>query len=248
MHTFHHMLRAKKSCGLQAAAVFPKALRKLVCRAVQDLGAEGMATAEARQRIADVTREAHAIIGECLEAVSHELTFFPLPECFALFGFDLMVSRDWRVWLLEANADPDFAQVPPPPAPAAGAAAALKRPPAAAQPRVFCSFHLLNACLRPFWRSDEPKVATNAVASGVGRGEGGRRRQGGGSRGSWRPWWRAPSSWWRTPSLPPPVTPDAQMPQRYEPLGIRSTSSSRSAGCRCTRAELVAIRGPRASL
>lgn len=49
--------------------------------------------------------------GECLEAVSHELTFFPLPRCFELFGFDLMVDEDWRVWLLEANAEPDFGQV-----------------------------------------------------------------------------------------------------------------------------------------
>jgi Tubulin-tyrosine ligase family len=43
--------------------------------------------------------------------VSHELTFFPLPRCFELFGFDLMVDADWRVWLLEANAEPDFGQV-----------------------------------------------------------------------------------------------------------------------------------------
>ena len=67
--------------------------------------------------MAEVRQEARALIGECLEAVSHELTFFPLPECFALFGFDLMVSRDWRVWLLEANADPDFGQVHLPPTP-----------------------------------------------------------------------------------------------------------------------------------
>lgn len=49
--------------------------------------------------------------GECLEAVSHELTFFPLPRCFELFGFDLLVDEDWHVWLLEANAEPDFGQV-----------------------------------------------------------------------------------------------------------------------------------------
>ncbi len=116
MHTVHDMLCASICTGHKQLQSSP-ALRKLVCPSVQALGAQGMATAEARQRIAKVTQDAHAIIGECLEAVSHELTFFPLPECFALFGFDLMVSRDWRVWLLEANADPDFAQVPPPPAP-----------------------------------------------------------------------------------------------------------------------------------
>lgn len=43
--------------------------------------------------------------------MSHELTFFPLPGCFELFGFDLMVDADWRLWLLEANAEPDFGQV-----------------------------------------------------------------------------------------------------------------------------------------
>ena len=30
------------------------------------------------------------VIGECLEAVSSELTFFTLPNCFELFGFDLL--------------------------------------------------------------------------------------------------------------------------------------------------------------
>ena len=39
--------------------------------------------------------------GECIDAVSGELTFFTLPNCFELFGFDLMVDDQWRVWLLE---------------------------------------------------------------------------------------------------------------------------------------------------
>ncbi len=39
--------------------------------------------------------------GECLEAVSGELSFFTLPTCFELFGFDLVVDQDWHVWLLE---------------------------------------------------------------------------------------------------------------------------------------------------
>ena len=45
-----------------------------------------------------------------MEAVSSELSFFPLPNCFELFGFDLLVDSSWHVWLLEANAEPDFAQ------------------------------------------------------------------------------------------------------------------------------------------
>ena len=41
--------------------------------------------------------------GECLEAVSGELDFFCLPNCFELFGFDLLVDQDWRPWLLEVH-------------------------------------------------------------------------------------------------------------------------------------------------
>lgn len=37
-----------------------------------------------------------------------------LADCFELFGFDLLMDADWRVWLLEANAEPDFGQVPLP--------------------------------------------------------------------------------------------------------------------------------------
>lgn len=38
-----------------------------------------------------------------MEAVSSELTFFTLPNCFELFGFDLLVDQDWNVWLLEVS-------------------------------------------------------------------------------------------------------------------------------------------------
>ena len=44
------------------------------------------------------------VAGECLEAVSGELSFFTLPTCFELFGFDLVVDEDWHVWLLEVHA------------------------------------------------------------------------------------------------------------------------------------------------
>ncbi len=37
-----------------------------------------------------------------------------LAGCFELFGFDLIMDADWRVWLLEANAEPDFGQAPLP--------------------------------------------------------------------------------------------------------------------------------------
>jgi hypothetical protein len=41
--------------------------------------------------------------GECLEAVSAELSFFTLPNAFELFGFDLLLDADWRPWLLEVH-------------------------------------------------------------------------------------------------------------------------------------------------
>lgn len=78
---------------------------------LQVLAAEGMPLEDARQRVDSLRQQCFAVIGECLEAVSHELTFFPLPRCFELFGFDLMVDANWRLWLLEANAEPDFGQV-----------------------------------------------------------------------------------------------------------------------------------------
>ncbi len=49
------------------------------------------------------TRRARPRAGEALEAVSGELSFFTLPNCFELFGFDLLVDDAWHVWLLEAR-------------------------------------------------------------------------------------------------------------------------------------------------
>ena len=69
---------------------------------------DGRSDAERVRRLHD---EVRAVIGECMEAVSAELTFFTLPNCFELFGFDLLVDCDWCLWLLEANAEPDFLQV-----------------------------------------------------------------------------------------------------------------------------------------
>jgi hypothetical protein len=33
-----------------------------------------------------------------------------LQRSFELYGFDMLVDAEWKVWLLEANAEPDFAQ------------------------------------------------------------------------------------------------------------------------------------------
>ena len=35
--------------------------------------------------------------------MSSELSFFTLPNCFELFGFDLLVDKDWHLWLLEVS-------------------------------------------------------------------------------------------------------------------------------------------------
>ena len=78
---------------------------------MQALAREGMNATDAGEAVRQLQRDCEAVIGECLEAVSGELSFFTLPTCFELFGFDLLVDQDWHVWLLEANAEPDFMQV-----------------------------------------------------------------------------------------------------------------------------------------
>jgi len=65
---------------------------------------------DAEQRCAGVNADCSALVGQCFEAVSAELSFMPLPNAFELYGFDFLVDSDWRVWLLEVNAQPDFAQ------------------------------------------------------------------------------------------------------------------------------------------
>lgn len=62
------------------------------CWFVQSLVKEGMVPAEAEKRIAQLRLDCEAVIGECMEAVSGELSFFTIPNCFELFGFDLLVN------------------------------------------------------------------------------------------------------------------------------------------------------------
>lgn len=50
----------------------------------------GMPRPAAESKVSDLSKQVNEIIGECFEAVSGELTFFTLPNCFELFGFDLM--------------------------------------------------------------------------------------------------------------------------------------------------------------
>jgi len=75
------------------------------------LAAEGtLPLAEADARCKRAFQDAAALVGEAFAAVSSELAFMPLPNAFELFGFDLLIDAEWHVWLLEANAEPDFVQ------------------------------------------------------------------------------------------------------------------------------------------
>ncbi|CAD7701435.1 unnamed protein product [Ostreobium quekettii] len=87
-----------------------KKVIKLLSELPQLLSEGGLPICKAKERVAAVETAVRSIIGECLEAVSGELNFFTMPNCFELFGFDLMVDADWNCWVLEANAEPDFKQ------------------------------------------------------------------------------------------------------------------------------------------
>lgn len=97
------------TCRLEGGVEEEQAVR-LLSELPQLLAKEGLTREEAEQRVQQVSKDMQAIIGECIDAVSGELTFFTLPNCFELFGFDLMVDDQWHVWLLEANAEPDLQQ------------------------------------------------------------------------------------------------------------------------------------------
>eukprot|EP00937_MAST-01D_sp_MAST-1D-sp2_P002412 g2412.t1 len=73
-----------------------------------DFERDGVEAAEDKMRA--VERAVRAVVGESLQAVHSELTFQTHANCFEHFGFDLMVDDQWHVWLLEANAEPDFKQ------------------------------------------------------------------------------------------------------------------------------------------
>lgn len=71
----------------------------------------------------------HSLTGEVFEACAGEVGFFPVPNCFELFGLDFLIEMKqpsscydpatpaaspledlYQVYLLEINAEPDFVQ------------------------------------------------------------------------------------------------------------------------------------------
>ncbi|RKP07267.1 tubulin-tyrosine ligase family-domain-containing protein [Thamnocephalis sphaerospora] len=76
-------------------------------RAFWDLANHGLTTPE----LEHIFQQCCDVLGDCFEAISSDpIGFQPLPNAFELFGFDFLVDEAHKVWLLEANAFPDFAQ------------------------------------------------------------------------------------------------------------------------------------------
>lgn len=86
----------------QCMRLFEEAAEELV------RSGESRSIAEAKEKMAKVENDVLALTKQTMEAVTSELTFQARPNGFELFGFDFLVDEGWRVWLLEANAEPDL--------------------------------------------------------------------------------------------------------------------------------------------
>lgn len=62
-------------------------------------------------RVADVSRQITSVLGECLEAVSAELSFIPLENAFELFGGRHPPRRRSARLCLRRGDDGDFPRV-----------------------------------------------------------------------------------------------------------------------------------------
>jgi len=94
-HITNTCVQAPQSQEEEAACVC------LLAQLPERLQAEaGMSPEEAAERCERVFSDAAALVGEAFAAVSSELSFQALPNAFELFGFDLLVDAQWRVWLV----------------------------------------------------------------------------------------------------------------------------------------------------
>ncbi|KAI9591077.1 tubulin-tyrosine ligase family-domain-containing protein [Syncephalis fuscata] len=76
-------------------------------RAFWDLTNHGLEATTLEQ----IFNQCASVLGECFAAVSSDaIGFQPMPNAFELYGFDFLIDESHNVWLLEANAFPDFAQ------------------------------------------------------------------------------------------------------------------------------------------
>ncbi|RKP26936.1 tubulin-tyrosine ligase family-domain-containing protein [Syncephalis pseudoplumigaleata] len=76
-------------------------------RAFWDLASHGLD----RPALDGIFDQCARILGDCFAAVTSDAVGFQaLPNAFELYGFDFLVDDARHVWLLEANAFPDFAQ------------------------------------------------------------------------------------------------------------------------------------------
>lgn len=109
---------------------------------------------EAARRCASALAACRAVVGDALAAVACQTSYLPLPNAFELYGVDLLIDSDWKVWLLEFNAQPDLAQT-----------RAALRPAVAA---------VVDGCLRLALDAAFPAAAAAAAAAaGQPGGEGG---------------------------------------------------------------------------
>jgi len=71
---------------------------------------DGMPPEEAECRVKELRKNIQSIVKGIFEAFEKTppVAWFPLDNCFEVFGIDMMVDIDWHTWLLEVNSGPDF--------------------------------------------------------------------------------------------------------------------------------------------
>ena len=70
----------------------------------------GLVPEEAEARVAQLKVDLKSLTKAIFEAIQKAppVAWFPFDNCFEVFGVDMMLDTDWKLWLLEVNAGPDF--------------------------------------------------------------------------------------------------------------------------------------------